>query len=238
MTFQLLMLEFNQTVSARLRRRQLERDCYLPFGGVGHVQDRGQLAFIGQWRSPSLDLYLLGHGRRGYLPCPGRFLQPDRHSPFGIGGLNAYAYCAADPVNRTDPSGAAFTALIVGSIVIGATSATLQASLVATRSVKDTPARMMWGMRLGIVAGLASMVSGIAAGVLGGSDQTRAALTWGAYGLAFTSAALRLSVSLPALYRTEPRKVVGRLLGIRRGAAPGRGYVAALRREALAVALR
>lgn len=34
-----------------------------------------------------------------------RFNGPDRLSPFGKGGLNSYAYCAGDPVNRIDPAG-------------------------------------------------------------------------------------------------------------------------------------
>ncbi|ANN67452.1 hypothetical protein BAU06_15110 [Bordetella bronchialis] len=34
-----------------------------------------------------------------------RFNAPDFYSPFGPGGINSYAYCAADPVNRIDPSG-------------------------------------------------------------------------------------------------------------------------------------
>ena len=34
-----------------------------------------------------------------------RFNTCDSISPFGAGGLNAYAYCLGDPINRIDPSG-------------------------------------------------------------------------------------------------------------------------------------
>lgn len=50
-------------------------------------------------------LYLLGNGYRGYAPTLMRFIRPDFHSPFGIGGLNSYAYVGCDPVNKLDPSG-------------------------------------------------------------------------------------------------------------------------------------
>jgi len=48
---------------------------------------------------------LLGNGRRAFNPLLMRFHSPDRLSPFGRGGINAYAYCAGDPVNLADPSG-------------------------------------------------------------------------------------------------------------------------------------
>ncbi|MFC9753074.1 RHS repeat-associated core domain-containing protein [Streptomyces sp. NPDC056921] len=34
-----------------------------------------------------------------------RFHSPDSLSPFGDAGLNAYAYCLGDPINRVDPTG-------------------------------------------------------------------------------------------------------------------------------------
>lgn len=48
---------------------------------------------------------LLGNGRRAYNPILMRFHSPDPLSPFGRGGINAYAYCGNDPINRTDPTG-------------------------------------------------------------------------------------------------------------------------------------
>lgn len=54
--------------------------------------------------------YLLGNGYRAYNPVLMRFNRPDNLNPFGEGGLNAYAYCAGDPVNRSDPTGHIFLA--------------------------------------------------------------------------------------------------------------------------------
>ncbi|MBV4496811.1 sugar-binding protein [Pseudomonas sp. SWRI12] len=48
--------------------------------------------------------YLLGNGYRAFNPRLMRFHSPDSWSPFGEGGVNAYAYCR-DPVNFTDPTG-------------------------------------------------------------------------------------------------------------------------------------
>ncbi|RMR48355.1 YD repeat protein [Pseudomonas amygdali pv. mori] len=48
---------------------------------------------------------MLGNGYRAFNPVLMRFNSPDSLSPFGEGGLNAYAYCEEDPVNRVDPGG-------------------------------------------------------------------------------------------------------------------------------------
>ena len=49
--------------------------------------------------------YLLGNGYRAFNPVLMRFNSPDSWSPFGEGGLNAYAYCLGDPVNRVELDG-------------------------------------------------------------------------------------------------------------------------------------
>jgi RHS repeat-associated protein len=61
--------------------------------------------FNGKRPDPISGHYHLGNGYRAYNPIPGRFTCPDSWSPFGDGGINPYAYCAGDPVNRADPSG-------------------------------------------------------------------------------------------------------------------------------------
>ncbi|WP_163020894.1 RHS repeat-associated core domain-containing protein, partial [Pseudomonas viridiflava] len=49
--------------------------------------------------------YLLGNGYRAFNPSLMRLNSPDNLSPFGDGGLNAYAYCVGDPVNWIDIEG-------------------------------------------------------------------------------------------------------------------------------------
>ncbi|POD79180.1 hypothetical protein BKM17_05985 [Pseudomonas syringae group genomosp. 3] len=48
---------------------------------------------------------MLGNGYRAYNPVLMRFHSPDSLSPFGEGGLNAYAYGEGDSVNGVDPTG-------------------------------------------------------------------------------------------------------------------------------------
>ena len=82
----------------------MKKLTYAPYGYTGaHAT---MLGFNGQWGDPLAHLYPLGSGYRMYSPAIQRFLSADSHSPFGHGGLNAYAYCEGDPVNYTDPTGA------------------------------------------------------------------------------------------------------------------------------------
>ncbi|KAB0495015.1 RHS repeat-associated core domain-containing protein [Pseudomonas vancouverensis] len=63
------------------------------------------LGFNGERPDPVTGCYLLGNGYRAFNPVLMRFNSPDSLSPFGEGGLNGYAYCMGDPVNRGDPNG-------------------------------------------------------------------------------------------------------------------------------------
>jgi RHS repeat-associated protein len=63
------------------------------------------LGFNGERPDPVTGWYLLGNGYRAFNPVLMRFNSPDSWSPFGEGGVNGYAYCAGDPVNRQDSTG-------------------------------------------------------------------------------------------------------------------------------------
>ncbi|WNW12395.1 RHS repeat-associated core domain-containing protein [Pseudomonas sp. DTU_2021_1001937_2_SI_NGA_ILE_001] len=66
---------------------------------------RRPAGFNGEYAEPFTGHYLLGNGYRAYNPVLMRFNSADSLSPFGEGGLGAYAYCRGDPLNRRDPSG-------------------------------------------------------------------------------------------------------------------------------------
>jgi len=63
------------------------------------------LGFNGEQPDPITGCYHLGNGYRQFNPVLMRFNSPDSWSPFGEGGLNAYAYVEGDPTNRNDPTG-------------------------------------------------------------------------------------------------------------------------------------
>lgn len=85
----------------------LQALSYTAYGhSVGGVAT--SLGLNGEWRIGVLQGYGLGNGHRYYRPALMRFLSPDALSPFGRGGVNTYAYCQGDPVNRSDPTGGAW----------------------------------------------------------------------------------------------------------------------------------
>ncbi|VVP05144.1 RHS repeat-associated core domain-containing protein [Pseudomonas silesiensis] len=80
--------------------------AYTPYGH--RIPENGLLSllgFSGERPDPVTGCYLLGNGYRAFNPVLMRFNSPESLSPFGEGGLNAYAYCVGDPINRVDPTG-------------------------------------------------------------------------------------------------------------------------------------
>lgn len=146
---------------------EVRRQAFTPFGHH-HIQEgvNGLPGFNGERPDPLTGHYHLGKGHRAYNPHLMRFNSPDQLSPFDAGGLNAYAYCAADPVNRSDPSGRASLndILIAGLGVVGVLGGSLgmYATLKAARAMKTTRLSTAVAAK---VAGSALTISGGLVGV-------------------------------------------------------------------------
>lgn len=106
----LLATDQQRSVLHALEKSLSQSTAYTPYG---HRQSEGGLlsllGFNGERRDPLTGHYLLGNGYRAFNPVLMRFNSPDSWSPFGDGGLNAYAYCEGDPVSRRDPTGHAIS---------------------------------------------------------------------------------------------------------------------------------
>ncbi|EKT4482923.1 RHS repeat-associated core domain-containing protein [Pseudomonas putida] len=81
----------------------LGQRVYTPYGYS--VAGKGRIGFNGEFRDPVFGFYQLGNGYRIYSPTQARCCSPDNLSPFGRGGINAYAYCKGDPINWVDRNG-------------------------------------------------------------------------------------------------------------------------------------
>ncbi|MFD7415513.1 RHS repeat-associated core domain-containing protein [Kitasatospora purpeofusca] len=93
------------TVRVSASGTESDQYAYTPYGLRPAQTGDGVLGFTGRAVDPLTGCYHLGNGARDYHPALRRFATPDPLSPFGAGGVNPYAYCAGDPVNRVDPSG-------------------------------------------------------------------------------------------------------------------------------------
>jgi len=118
------------------------------------------LAFNGELTEDS-GWQLLGNGYRAYNPVLMRFHSPDNLSPFGEGGVNGYAYCQGDPVNRSDPTGH-FALLLVAAVSLAAGVAALvgasQTENKTTKMVLQVAGSM--AVALGVVFGVWGVVGG------------------------------------------------------------------------------
>ncbi|WP_426781008.1 RHS repeat-associated core domain-containing protein [Pseudomonas syringae] len=119
------------SVLSALSAAQQQAIAYSPHG---HRAPLNHLpGFNGEQPDPVTGHYLLGNGYRAYNPVLMRFNSPDSLSPFGKGGLNAYAYCAGDPVNRNDPSGHELIDTLISAFYIAAGVATAGIGLAIAR---------------------------------------------------------------------------------------------------------
>ena len=102
----LLATDQQRSVLAALDTTRPHPLAYSPYGH--RPTENGLLSllgFNGEQPDPITGCYHLGNGYRQFNPVLMRFNNPDSWSPFGKGGLNAYAYVGGDPVGRSDPTG-------------------------------------------------------------------------------------------------------------------------------------
>ena len=102
----LLVTDQQRSVLNVLDASQSNPLAYTPYGhlplGNGLLS---LLGFNGERPDPVTGWYLLGNGYRAFNPVLMCFTSRDSWSPFGAGGLNAYAYCVRDPLNFKDSTG-------------------------------------------------------------------------------------------------------------------------------------
>ncbi|OTA17395.1 RHS family protein [Xenorhabdus vietnamensis] len=140
-------------------------------------------AYNGGRLDPVWGTYHLGNGYRTYNPVLMRFTAPDNLSPFGAGGINSYAYCLNDPINRTDPSGHMSLGGILG-IVFGTVGLVVGIVL----AIPTGGASLSIGGAVLAGLGLAADATGIASAVTEDSDpHTSAILGWVSMGLGVVS---------------------------------------------------
>jgi RHS repeat-associated protein len=179
---QLLVTDAKKTVLAEVSQ---DGSNDLTYNAYGHQSSADPAAsgsgFNGELRESATGWYLLGQGYRAYNPVLMRFHSPDSLSPFGDGGLNAYAYCVGDPVNYLDPSG--HIPWWVG-LVAGVAATVLTAGIAAPM----TAALGVSAATAGAVAAVATKVS-IAATVISVGSGAGSAMTEGGVseGLAWLS---------------------------------------------------
>ncbi|MBI6851692.1 RHS repeat-associated core domain-containing protein [Pseudomonas cichorii] len=187
--------------------------AYAPYG---HHAPLGNLpGFNGERPDPVTGHYLLGKGYRAYNPVLMRFNSPDSLSPFGEGGLNAYAYCLGDPVNQIDPTGhlswqviVALGLSVVAVMTAGVTmlpSLSLKAAFLAL-NVGIIDSASVYTM-MAAAGAVAASTTGLARVVLGEVDPDSPFLEplgWVSLALGVTAVASRIGTVIAA---TDPKNV-------------------------------
>jgi len=173
---------------------------YTSHGAEPDAPGSTDFGFAGQRREPLTGWQILGD-YRPYDPVLMCFLSPDSQSPFGAGGINPYAYCAGDPVNRIDPDGHSWVTYtlaglglaisVVAAIASFGAAATVAASMATAGWAALTPSAAM--IITAATLDLVSLSTGVAALAMefGGGDRNAASiLGWVSLGTGLAAAVL------------------------------------------------
>lgn len=129
-----------------------------------------RMGFNDELHEPGTGWQLLGTGYRAYNPTLMRFTSIDALSPFAEGGLNAYAYCGNDPVNKRDLNGHFPTSILAIGVL-----ATLALGVGATTLAATTSEKEITGVYAAVAAlSFGATLLGVAAPVGGRSLLQRA----------------------------------------------------------------
>lgn len=181
---------------------------------VGRQPRIGLHGELVDWVGPG-PLYHLGNGARSYDPVPQRFLRMDPYSPFSAGGINPYALCESDPVNRRDPSGYASVPVTVGMVLA-------RLGVALSLGTFAIAAATLFGLAYWL--GAASMALGVASGVTGilasqrelSDPDAARVLGWMSMGLGLASVLVGLlPVAVAGFVRVSGRYVNGVMSGSR-----------------------
>lgn len=201
---------------------------------TAHGSDDGtaesRSGYAGELRDMENDLYLPG-SYRPYDPILMMFLAPDNASPLGAGGLNRYAYCGGDPVNRVDPDGHSFwswvaagVSLVFGALAIAASAgaltpvvAPLVGAMVTSSMTSVTLAAVTVSATASILSSAAialtavSLAAGLAVPVLEATNNQQAAQIVGFISMG-AGVAMAVSSFAPLASKTAAKveKLIGR----------------------------
>ncbi|WP_411565073.1 RHS repeat-associated core domain-containing protein [Pseudomonas shirazensis] len=176
---------------------------YTAHGAEPEDPANGPYGYAGERREPLTGWYIPG-GYRPYDPIVMGFLSPDSESPFGRGGLNPYAYCGGDPVNRIDPDGHAWwkwlvagVGLVLGAVAVVASFGTAAPAVAAIAAGGIGALTASGAAAIGAATlGAISLGTGLASTVLEatGYDQKAASiLGWVSLGTGLVGSALEIT---------------------------------------------
>ncbi|QXI39438.1 RHS repeat domain-containing protein [Pseudomonas xantholysinigenes] len=170
------------------------------YGAHGQAQSDSVFGYTGERREALTGWHIPG-GYRPYDPVLMMFLCPDDESPFGRGGINAYAYCGGDPVNRIDPDGHSWVnwalagaGLALGTLAtlasLGTTAPVLAAWFTGSLGAFTLNSALAVGSSLLGTVSLGTGVASLALDISGKHEQAASILGWISLGAGVASAVL------------------------------------------------